>query len=417
MDKYVTALKKHHFWLLSAVVVLASLVVWSTQTSNLQARYQADKQRVASAFRSVGEYEMGNHPNESFKAEVEKVHDTLKSQVLDTWRRVYEHQSQLLKWPQAVADIGELPPTADIPPARREFYRNNVIEPTWNAMFAELRLRRQRGGPGRAPGGIAAAPDSAAQWEGILAWNEAQRDDLKRRYMTQVTPSTLRVRLTQEDIWIFQSLFDVIKTVNANSRDAADAVIKRIDYLDIAQYAMQRALRDPGDIRTDAAPSPPATGGPAGFSVTDEGPAGDTNLLDGRYLDENCRPVSEDAARNSPPFAEFKQVFVQMNLLVSQGKLHELFAACANSVLPIEIRQVRMNLAKVDGEPAGIAGAAPGLAPIGGGEMPVERRPDDIEVEIRGIIFIYNPPDENTLGTGSAPNPAQRTFGIPVASE
>ena len=44
----------------------------------------------------------------------------------------------------------------------------------------------------------------------------------------------------------------------------------------------------------------------------------------------------------------------------------------------------------------------------------LESGPYDCVLQIRGIVYIYNEPDEPKLGTGSAPQPAQRGLGIPV---
>jgi hypothetical protein len=43
-----------------------------------------------------------------------------------------------------------------------------------------------------------------------------------------------------------------------------------------------------------------------------------------------------------------------------------------------------------------------------------ERAPYDATVQIRGIVYIYDPPQEPKLGKGSAPKPAQRKLGTPL---
>ena len=52
MDKvkvYLKVLKKHHFWVLAAVVVIVSASVWSSATGQLEAKFKSDKSKIESA--------------------------------------------------------------------------------------------------------------------------------------------------------------------------------------------------------------------------------------------------------------------------------------------------------------------------------------------------------------------------------
>ena len=40
--------------------------------------------------------------------------------------------------------------------------------------------------------------------------------------------------------------------------------------------------------------------------------------------------------------------------------------------------------------------------------------PYDATVQLRGIVYIYDQPQESKLGKGSAPKPAQRKLGTPL---
>ena len=97
---------------------------------------------------------------------------------------------------------------------------------------------------------------------------------------------------------------------------------------------------------------------------------------------------------------------------MDQRRIPELLAAFGNSpepkALPIEVRQVRMYFSDVDQKVDPSAG--------GQAEQNRERGPYDCDVEVRGIVYLYNPPDEKKLGAGSAAQPAQRAFGVPVTN-
>jgi hypothetical protein len=128
---------------------------------------------------------------------------------------------------------------------------------------------------------------------------------------------------------------------------------------------------------------------------------------------------------------------IRLDLLMDQRKLPTLLVECANSSMPIEVRRIRIHqngakpidLASLQASPRGmgaalpsatLSGSQPGeqsafgnmialsgpIAPLagqpsGGQSDSQEVSPYDIPIEIQGIIYIYNPPDKQKLGTGS----------------
>jgi hypothetical protein len=148
-------------------------------------------------------------------------------------------------------------------------------------------------------------------------------------------------------------------------------------------------------------------------------------LLQGRYLDENGQPLAASAAATSTsgPFAEFKQIFVYMKFVMDQRKVPDLLSVCANSELPIEVRQVRVRPLGGVG-PAGGGGVFGGFGGGmgGGGGMAAGNVGElaltdyDMLVEVSGIIYLYNPPIKENLGKGTAKNPEKRSFGLPTGS-
>jgi hypothetical protein len=95
---------------------------------------------------------------------------------------------------------------------------------------------------------------------------------------------------------------------------------------------------------------------------------------------------------------------------MDQRRLPKLLVECANSNMPIEVRHIRFR--KGPGGAIDFSAAAPGSmlgAPsrIGSsGKVAGSEKGDagrfDIPVEIYGVIYIYNPPDRDKLGTGTA---------------
>lgn len=197
-------------------------------------------------------------------------------------------------------------------------------------------------------------------------------------------------------------------------------------------------------------------------------------LLDDRYLDGAGAPVKADAALNSPPFAEFKLMKIRLVLVVDQKGIPTLLAELANARLGVEVHQVRVNPQNATvvqsvrtlltstgtgataspygrgGEgggvtrppggatrspygPGGVTGRpsspyGPSMRSTGreggsiygsmtGGATGAEN-PNDATVEIKGIIYIYNPYNPAKTGSGTdTTNVDQRTmFGFAGAS-
>jgi len=191
-------------------------------------------------------------------------------------------------------------------------------------------------------------------------------------------------------------------------------------------------------------------GGGGATTNTDRGPS----LADGtfRYVDDEGYALPDPKQQ---PYAEFRMLPVTMRFIMDQRKLPELLARCVESPLPIEVRQwslrdprnptsgrrqaggggrsgggmdfssgIRdkmgakagggdgMALGAVQGGGAGNEKAADEQRSDGasfGGE--IELGPYDREVEIKGVIYIYNPPDQAKVGTGSAGLPGQPLDG------
>jgi hypothetical protein len=208
-----------------------------------------------------------------------------------------------------------------------------------------------------------------------------------------------------EDIWVFRSIFGVIHRINqrpvgewldildgappTNSAvDQANVPIKQINYCDLAQYAMSVA-----------------TGAGGGFSVGTNGTeAEDQRIVTGRYIDGRNQPVEDPS---SPPFTEFKQIFMQLSVVMDQRLIPVLISECANADITIETRQVLIDLSQVDVPRKAAADEAAKVA------NKIESTPNDVVVTVRGVLYGYSPPDIARLGAGSDPEPSKRDYGIP----
>ncbi len=163
------------------------------------------------------------------------------------------------------------------------------------------------------------------------------------------------------------------------------------------------------------------------------------SLLAYRYVDQDHKPLRE------PTSGEFKRMPVRMLLLVDQRRITRLLAECANSGMPVEVTKVALNpgMGSLDFARMTTAGRVgyeeegsgmmpyPGGMPMGGmpmggtpmmpgseyeeegpaymgagGTGPTQRREQqtsyDVPIEIQGIIYIFDRPDSEKLGAGTA---------------
>ncbi|MDX1945259.1 MAG: hypothetical protein SFU86_07620 [Pirellulaceae bacterium] len=254
-------------------------------------------------------------------------------------------------------------------------------------------------------------------------------------------PSTLEVLYAQEDLWVLHDLMEIIAATNGPDVTARhEAAIKQIDFVKIGMTAagLTGAVTRIGNSNVNAVnpegqlvapaqgeggmnpamqpqPQPGGEGMVAGAAATGD-PA------TGRYVDEKYQPLDPTRLRNaltstSPEdalLAVAKRMPVRLRFRLDQRKLHVLLTECGNARLPVEVRQVRINPdAAVSGTAsAGGGGGGPVMSPFGpsgggeGGYGPARPSsivadatvdPTLIDVELYGIVYIYNPVNKAQL--------------------
>ncbi len=323
------------------------------------------------------------------------------------------------------------------------------------------------------------------------------------------SPTTLQLLYAQEDLWVLTALMYIIRNTNENAEFRHEAIVKNIETILIGRHAPARSgqvLRVdgggmgggmmPGGMGGSgyggpeaAAPGGMMPGGMPSMEMPGPGMAemsgagmpgmpgmGPVSLDpgEGRYVDNQYQPLKAETLRSalrSDTAADAflvvaKRMPVRMRLVVDERKLPRLLAQFGNAMLPVEVRQVRINRGKdgggsggydmMGGGGYGMTGGSPDMgsgygAAMGGGMMgmmpgseagmgmgygqppgmggPGYESPgygagmgtgmgqenlknrttisatsaNDVPVEIYGIIYIYNPVDEKKLGLDQQP--------------
>jgi len=462
MDKLKTimaAIKKYHFWVLCGAIVVLGIAVWLVATGSLAKKYDVRKRTLDGKFGAVqGVCGRPNHPNQGVVDATNREIGKLKDDVLNSWMLLHEKQKRENPLPAVLKEdfitmFESLGPEDEIPVAYRERYQN-FIELHIPKLFETIDVVRPKEmepggtatpttrGTGRLRG-TAETANQNAEMIGTVVWGEGDRARLLERFNWRKTPSTLQVRLAQEDLWVYEALVRIIRNTNEGYNTNYAAAVKQIEALEIAQDAAQSSQDATNNVVTglgavggDTAaagegmmsPQRPMGGmggmeGMGGMGREDAaelpGSREADRLISGRYVDSGGRPLSTD---DDPPFAEYKIMPIRMKLVMNQTKIPKLLVECANSSMPIEVRRVRLKPGE-GGGPLDLTQLTAAAKPATGGGAPRASREHgprdsalprtlaqtdktqtgelDIPVEIQGFIYIYNSPDRNVLGTGA----------------
>ena len=139
MDKVkiiLAGLKKYHFWVICAAVILVGLVVWAMSTNDLDALTTARTSQIQKAKSDVagliGKPLVNNGVIEVVQKETDKVHDEAQK----AWENLYNYQKEKNDWPEElgsdfhdmITTVEKQGPDAEIPREYREKYENFIDE-------------------------------------------------------------------------------------------------------------------------------------------------------------------------------------------------------------------------------------------------------------------------------------------------
>lgn len=408
-------LKKYHFWALVGLVAVLGLSIYMAAANDLSGQYS---KRVA-ALKTASDQTDGvaskvDHPNEPKIANWKAKKDQQEQKVSEQWRKLYEQQEANNPWPKELgpkflAKIEKLGPTEEIPSDNCRTYWNE-IEKALPGLLETVDYRREvpiEAGNGKDAtpagadvglGGRLGALGGAGQGNtkpvGTIDWKTYKA--ILDEFNWSSVPSSTRVRLAQENYWVYRALLTIISKTNGEAKTHADAAIKEIVSLQIGQAASSYILQNRPAIVAEGAgmgmggvPGSPSGSPESGMSAYGAGGPpgaagasgqGDDDLLRFRYVscvDGEMKPLSAEEAKTSPPsYPEFNMMPVVMLLMIDQRKIPDLLVQCANSTMTVEPVQVRINPGKWQASGSGLGGIGGSAAPgLGGAEGMGAMRP------------------------------------------
>lgn len=463
---YLAVVKKHQFWVLSGVMLLTTLVCWWLATGGLASQFLTRVSSIKSDISGTSiKPDHPNQAviakvNEQHALLKQGVFNAWKALYAEQKEKNpfptkvlgEDFKKQFENLPQPPLPLGRLNSTL------RERYQTFLSKDYIPGLAKMIDMRRPAetkehangamggntpipGGfrmPGGMPGGMPGAGMYGANQEemvGLVEWTLSDYDRLVNRFTWTAVPSTLEVMLAQEDLWVYEALLRVIQSANKDAKTQANAAVKKIEAIEIGKDS--RAAWGSGPASGAGLPPGAGLGVPLAGPGPGAGTSDDQNLFAARYVDESGQPLTLKAEYPyvDHPFAEFKMMSIHMRLVMDQRRLPKLLVDCANSNMPIEVRRVRIvksptstldlgsQMQKAGAPAGGPGGPTPGPGP-GPGPMPgmgyrsgpATTGPTtpgagsedeisggtDVPVDIYAIIYIYNPPDRQKLGTGAA---------------
>ncbi|MDZ4658236.1 MAG: hypothetical protein SH868_11720 [Bythopirellula sp.] len=439
MDKiraFAKVIWEQRFWVLSVLGLIVAVVCWKMAAGNLDAQFGTRKSAIDGMFTAMqGLKSKPVHPNptviEKDQAEVTKQTEIVQA----VWKDLYNKQKEsVLKWPKELGEqfityIEKLKFRDDINSSMRSVYQNYIgkrFDGLLEIVKAQKLAEGSAGGGfgGRGGGefdggrGGGAVDPALVEEDYLVQWPEQDRLRTKLSFR-EAKPSALQIWVTQEDLWVYETLLNVIARTN-DARKATrpdNTAIRTILALEVGAGASQ-GMQTAGQILMPAGAGAGGEGGgggeyggrsemgggeygggyPGGEGGGEYGGRGgeygggleaggdpaamDSALLASRYLDDLGAPIADGTVG-----AEYRQLPIRMDLVMDQRYIPRLLIECANSPLPIEVKQIRINPEK-SMEGFGGQGSSSGM--MGPGGVPLD--PIFAQVQIKGSVFIYNEP-------------------------
>ncbi len=438
------------FWVLSVICAIVGAVCWNMASTDISAQFTKRKGVIDGAFRDVSAIRSeAVHPNDDVNAGDLEQAKLQRNFVRAVWSELYQSQrSKVLYWPKSLGDdfvtkiegkkFGD-----KISSGMRDRYLN-YIETRFDALLEIVQAKKiaeggargggggyggEFGGGGYGGGGTSGV-DGEEEDDYLVQWLDQGK--LQKKLYFKAKPSAMQVWVTQEDLWVYETLLDVIAKAN-KERGATrpdNTAVRVIVALEVGSAAAAKG-KSAGRVYIPKSIDGAAGGEYGGefgggyggeFGGGDDfgggygeemgggygggyggefggggGGASDTALLENRYLDAEGNP--DPAASGTFGTTEFRQLPIRMTLMMDQRYIPQVLIECANAALPVEVKQLRVNPSKSS---MGLKGSRSSSRSTSRNLQGVAPDVNLAEVEIRGAVYIYNEPDSEALNIPGA---------------
>jgi hypothetical protein len=414
-------LRKHHFWILCGIAALVGVAAWYLSSGKLQAEFTQNATRIESEIKKVDG--ITDTPKDGWKDSAERHKAAVQLAVKSARDTIYlQQKDEVFTWPKELGDdfieaVTKIEGTSEgLSVELRERYLDWVkssvrtLAKTVDAAMPDEAQALVGGEFGTV------APEHKVLWPSIT--------QIQQTFDWEQRPSTLLVKYAQEELWVYQTLCNIIAVMNKGSHGAHDAAVKDIISMDIAYLATDLLSRTAtkGRIQSiatasmatptaDASAAVPvaetakpnvSTRGKRDTAAETAAPSADAAAPSAdrdqiwrtfRYVDEKGDPKT--AAADEKP--EYYLMPFRLLLKMDRRSIDKLLLECRNSKLPIEVQQVRINPSAsttsvgMGGGGGGGAGHSEADAGPGAGAVSGKQYDRYATVELRGIVYLLQP--------------------------
>ncbi len=438
-------LKRIHFWVICPLVTLLGIAAWYVAIGALDEEEQSQVSDIEGAYSSVTTVTSKSpHPNSNVAEGMTALIDKTRNEVKEAWENKVAQQVDVLKWPDFPWSEGDknrfLRTVEPLRPIERyvtiDLEKNTIVVDSQGQLNRALRenyrdyiqtelprLAEQAGAVWVIRGGRQ-LPMAEERNSAIVDWNPASQVDLDKKHFNAKwkssadsagVPTTLQVLYAQEDLWVLGHLLDIIARANKGATTRHSAAVRKIIDIKIGKDAVESNVEIVSIGGDDKKEKKRRDKGADASSIQ--------NPAEGRYVDENYEPLSAEVLQQfmgkagedssidleQAHLAVAKRIPLRMKVSMDQRYINRLLVECANSELTVEVRQLTINTQDDTSRGPGRGGyASASLGGIEGGRLSAGRGPKadgggsqfpfDLEVEVYGIVSIYNPVDNAALG-------------------
>ena len=458
MDQLKTTLrylKRIHFWILCPLVALIGIAFWYLAVGKLNEQKDQNLSEISNNYNvAQSVLSLTPHPNPTVAVEMDDLILKTRTEIKEAWQNKTAQQEKVLKWPenlppQFLRTVEPLRPIERAVPSvdaeelillsHRQTYRNYIEKEL--PQLAELAGARWVVGFGdNRTGGVVRRGE---QENTLVVWNPENQLNIRKKHFewsgrgtggrSDGTPTTLEILYAQEDLWVLRHLMQIIDRTNIGATTRHSAAIRKIISIDIGKAAVK------SDVEVEALVVDNDGKGRKAAPVRINPETDVSSISDpaeGRYVDNNYEPLSAEILRQvmqsgevSPEqayLAVAKRIPVRLRVSMDQRRINKLLVECANSELTVEVRQLLINKDHTAGRtgPGGGFGGGNSRESFQGkggrsqnskGAEP-DNFPFDLDVEVYGIVSIYNPVDNAALGLATEETETASATGVRAAT-
>jgi len=252
----------NRFWILCVVAALMPMIGYLAGNGKIKTQTEAKAKDIESAYKGVDPYKSGKIPNPDWKSLAEKQTTKLTGEINVAWKKLYERQAPLLKWPldrveEKFRAWGRRHPetkeasTDDVQLIIQDYV--NFHPEYVTSIYKSFRPFDFEKGTG-----VIVSPAE----KGLL---RPQTFDITK------APKLTEIWKEQEKLWVSQALLTVIDQVNKNAKSWEQAPIKQIVRIEVACEGAQDPMSQTKGVTLIDAPAILAPGEEA--AVAEEGGA------------------------------------------------------------------------------------------------------------------------------------------------